>query len=104
MSHTMTSNVYYLPVPTPDEPDCAPRARTPWTALRNAWWRVRLTMAELRAAFRRAGRRARVMDGTPFFDGMAELTETAPAAPKTPARVIDFNAARRRRELTQAEA
>ncbi len=93
-----TSNVYYLPIPPADEP--VVERRHPLAALRGhlgrAWWRVRLTLAELRGAFRRAGRRARASE-RPFLDGDVEVcAPRRPALPHPAARVIDFSAARLR--------
>jgi len=92
-----TSNVYYLPLPPADEPVVEPRR--PLGAFRArlgaAWWRLRLTVAELRAAFRRAGRRARSAD-RPFLAGDVEVRERPRLALPAPARVIDFSAARLR--------
>ncbi len=104
---TIPSNVYYLPVPAVDEPVVIERGA--WTAftarLGNAWWRVRLTLAELRAALRRARRRARTPEAAAFFEGFAEVRESPRVQPLSPARVIDFGAARLRlRPVLSAQA
>jgi hypothetical protein len=87
-------SVYYLPTRTPDEPD---PLDAEWPSfgvrLRNAWWRVRLAVVEVRGLLR--GRPRYDVGGVayePLFD-----EEPLPAPrPARPAQIIDFEAARRR--------
>jgi hypothetical protein len=92
------SNVYYLP--TLVEPDPVELAAQPeWPSfavrVRNAWWRLRLAVAEVRGILRRPRRRA-------FGDDVVLLDEATDPAPRQrlrpagPARIIDFDAARLR--------
>lgn len=88
------SNVYYLPTEPVEAPPRAPRSR--WERLRlrvaRAWWRVRITSAEIRAAIRRP--RALVLSE----EAVAFLDRVGAPRPRfaVPARVIDFAAARAR--------
>ena len=80
-------NVYYLPsrsslVPPPLEPSWPSFS----TRLRNAWWRVRLALVEVRALLRGRPR---------YTEDAFEFPAPAPTV-SHPAQVIDFDAARRR--------
>src|SRR5205814_4493559 len=92
-------NVYYLPARQTETPEL-PLTASRWSVLRarayRAWWRVRLTATELLAVVRRNGQRHPLDEHIWFAD------EPAPAPRRRscgPARVIDFDAARRRRAL-----
>lgn len=85
-------NVYYLPTRTPAAPEpIAPEWPSFPVRLRNAWWRVRLAVVEVRGLLR--GRPHDDLGGfayEPLFD-----EEPIPTPrPARPARVIDFEAAR----------
>ena len=94
-------NVYYLPsrqdivAATPELPLTASR----WSVLRarthRAWWRLRLTVTEVMSVIRRGGPR------NPLENHIWFAADEAPAPVRRrvtgPARVIDFEAARRRR-------
>jgi hypothetical protein len=91
--------VYYLPTRGPLVNETAELAVTPspWAVLRartsRAWWRLRVTASEVCAVIRRGGAR------NPFEDHIWFAAE--PPAPRRrvlgPARIIDLDAARRRR-------
>ena len=92
-------NVYYLPQRghiTNETPEF-PAAPSGWSLLRartqRAWWRLRLTLIEIRAVIRRGGAR------NPFEDHIWFAAETPEPRrrPLGPARVIDLDAARKRR-------
>ncbi len=97
MNHTMLrSNVYYLPSPITPEV-IKPRSR--WTSLRaslfRGWWRLRITVAEIRSVVCRPGRRL----AAPGYLGALDPEANAPVStrrPLGPARIIDFEAARLR--------
>ena len=91
-------NVYYLPTRAQsfaDTPAFPATTGSSWSVLRartqRAWWRVRLTVAEVCAVIRRGGAR------NPFED---HIWFTAPEAPEPrrravgPARIIDLDLAR----------
>jgi hypothetical protein len=91
-------NVYYLPAqPVEDPVPVPPRG---WVALRTrftrAWWRLRITIIEVRAAIRRPGRRLFADEAPIFLDRNAEYIERRRVRPAAPARVIDFATARGR--------
>lgn len=88
------SNVYYLPT----EPVAAPRRPRSHRErfglrLTRAWWRLRITVAEMRAAVRRPRLPALSAEAVAF------LERASPPRSRfaTPARVIDFASARARR-------
>ena len=98
-------NVYYLPshaqtIATPDPLLTASR----WSVMRarthRAWWRLRLTLTEVLSVIRNGGPR-NPLEGHIWF-----AEEDAVATPRRratgPARVLDFEAARRRRTLAAA--
>jgi hypothetical protein len=91
-------NVYYLPAQPVEEPIPAPPRG--WSAFRTritrAWWRLRITVIEVRAAIRRPGRTLFADEGPMYLDRCAEYVERRPVRPATPARVIDFATARGR--------
>jgi hypothetical protein len=98
-------NVYYLPERRQtDSPEVLLTA-SQWSVLRarahRAWWRLRLTVSEVRRVIRRGGVR------NPLEDHVW-LGADEPAVPRRrargPARVIDLDAARRRRSATLATA
>jgi hypothetical protein len=88
-------SVYYLPTRTPEIPEpLAPEWPSLPIRLRNAWWRVRLAVVEVRGLLR--GQPRCDMGGVayePLFDDEEPLPAPRPARP---ARIIDFEAARRR--------
>jgi hypothetical protein len=92
------SNVYYLPAPV--EPDPVEVATEPeWPSfsvrVRNAWWRLRLAVAEVRGILRRPRRRS-FGDDVVLLDEAIDPTPRPRPRPAGPARVIDFDAARLR--------
>ena len=95
-------NVYYLPTRREnDEPESLLKA-APGSVLRarahRAWWRMRLTLAEVYAAVRRGGRNP--------LEEHIWLAPDEPPAPRRratgPARILDLEAARRRRDVAVA--
>ena len=97
-------NVYYLPsrqqLATPEIPLTASR----WSVLRarthRAWWRLRLTLTEVVSVVRHGGPR-NPLENHIWFGPV----DDAPAPRRRaagPARVLDFEAARRRRTLAAA--
>jgi len=85
-------SVYYLPTRTPTAPE--PLA-TEWPTLpvrlRNAWWRLRLAIVEMRGILRSRPRYTMPANQYDLF------AETPPAPrPARPARVIDLEQARQR--------
>jgi hypothetical protein len=94
--------VYYLPSRTPDLPEIVP-APARWSIFQarahRLWWRVRLTAADVWSAVRRGGN---PVDEDVWF------AEEPPVRPHRrvigPARVLDLDAARRRRQLAAAVA
>ena len=95
---TTKANVYYLPAAEPiDLP--APPSR--WALLRSrllhGWWRVRLSLADVRL-----GRRLRRDDDYSALlrnivgDSPAELIDRRRAKPSRPAKILDFEAGRLR--------
>ena len=95
MTTMETSNVYYLP----SEPvRVAPRPpQSRWARLRHraarAWWRARITAAEIRSALRRPSPLVLSDEAVAFLD------RATPRRPRfaVPARVIDLAAVRARR-------
>lgn len=95
-------NVYYLPtrLTTTETPELRLTA-TRWSIMRarahRAWWRFRLTVAEVVAVIRRGG------PGSPLQDHIwfADAEDVPMPARRTlgPAQVLDFEAARRRRAV-----
>lgn len=81
-------NVYYLPTRTQNEP-VSTISEWPSLAvrLRNAWWRLRLAVIEMRGILRSQPR----FTAYDFFSA-APL----PPRPSGPARIIDFEQARQR--------
>jgi hypothetical protein len=95
-------NVYYLPTrqPTANDTPELPLKVSRWSVLRarahRAWWRLRLTVTEVGLVIRRGGAR------NPFEDQVWFTPAKAPEPRRRavgPARIIDFDAARRRRVL-----
>jgi len=89
-----TSNVYYLPTEPVLAPPRQPRSRWDRLGLRvaRAWWRLRITAAEIRAALRRPRPLVLSEEAVAFLDRM---TERRPRF-AVPARVIDLASARAR--------
>jgi hypothetical protein len=95
-------NVYYLPTYRENDTPEMPLTASHWSVLQarahRAWWRMRLTLAEVYAAIRRGGR-------NPIEEHIWIPADEMPAPrrrPVGPARVLDLDAARRRRALTAA--
>jgi hypothetical protein len=89
------SNVYYLPARvTRETPSRTARKATPWARLQRAWWRLSFMTAEIFSIVRRRGRHLFVDDDAIVLGRMAELTERSNSF--GPARIIDFESARRR--------
>lgn len=89
------SNVYYLPQPVPAEPELIePEWPSFWCRLRNAWWRLRLALAEVRAVLRHPRHRFAREYGALFEE--SDVIVPRRPAPTRPARIIDFDLARRR--------
>jgi hypothetical protein len=90
-----TSNVYYLPARvTRETPSRTPRKAAPWARVQRAWWRLSFMTAEIFSIVRRRGRHLFVDDDAIVLGRMAELTERSNSL--GPARIIDFESARRR--------
>jgi hypothetical protein len=90
------SNVYQFPAPIAPEP---PRRVSAWAKVsgrvRRSWWRLRITIAEIRWVLRR---QHGSLDGIePVRFGERDF-DTAVSRPRLlgPARIIDFDAARLR--------
>ena len=99
MSYRLSdSNVYYFPSTTPAAP--APTAVEPVRfvrRLRNAWWRLRLALSEIRTILRRPTQRLTLDD----YVGLLEFEdEQRPRRRRGrashPGRLIDFETARLR--------
>lgn len=86
------SNVYYLPLRSAEPTVIEPEWPTLASRLRNAWWRLRLAFAEVRGIL---GARRRRLAGEDYAALFADETP-APSRRPRPARVIDFESARRR--------
>jgi hypothetical protein len=97
-------NVYYLPARnTTGETPAMPSTASRWSVFQarahRAWWRLRLTLAEIRSVIRRGG--ANPLDDHIWFapaDGERVTVRRKPG----PARILDLEAARRRRSLAVA--
>ena len=96
---TPGAKVYYLPTA---EPIGDPPRPSRWTLARRrlvrAWWRMRLTVADLRIVRRRRRRRhddALLFDPT-FEESPALLIDRRPRKPVGPATILDFEAGRLR--------
>jgi hypothetical protein len=96
---TIKTNVYYLPA---SEPVDVPRPLPRWAGLRHrlihGWWRVRLSLADVRIGGR--GRHEHD-DYTALLrnvveEGPAELIDRRRSRPSRPATILDFEAARLR--------
>ncbi len=95
-------NVYYLPTREQNDTPALPLTASRWSVLQarahRAWWRMRLTVAEIHAVLRRGGR-------NPLEDHVWFVADEMPAPrrrPTGPARVLDLEAARRRRGVAVA--
>ena len=89
-------NVYSLPTRRENDTPEIPLTASRWSVLQarthRAWWRLRLTLAEVSAALRRGGR-------NPLEEHLW-IADEMPAPRRRsagPARVLDLDAARRRR-------
>jgi hypothetical protein len=95
-------NVYYLPSRSTESLDVA-AAATHWPAFQAGghqfWARVRLTAVDVWSAVRRGGGRNPIDDHVWFPDDVPPAPRRRTAGP---ARVLDFDAARRRRRLAAA--
>ncbi|HEV8615790.1 MAG TPA: hypothetical protein VGU22_09890 [Methylomirabilota bacterium] len=87
------ANVYYLPAHPVERIPVTARWATLHARLARAWWRLRLTLIDIRLAIRRPGGRLFADEG-PIFDRAAELVERTRPRPTHPARIIDFATAR----------
>lgn len=91
------ANVYYLPLSLEaDSPELEPEWPSFTSRLRNAWWRLRLALAEMRGIL--GARPRRCLPGEDYevlFDESDVVVEEVPRR-STPARVIDFESARQR--------
>jgi hypothetical protein len=93
--NTVSSNVYYLARPAAVESAPPAPIRPGHVArLRRAWWRFRFVTAELWYTLRRGGRHLFEDEGTFVLAESAEVVERPRRT--TPARVLDFEAARAR--------
>ena len=89
------SNVYYLPARVTRETSSrSPRTPSSWARLQRAWWRLSFMTAEICSIVRRRGRHLFLDDDAIVLGRMAELTERPVSY--GPARIIDFDSARRR--------
>src|SRR5947209_19858392 len=100
MSHRLSdSNVYYFPVRTPESPPTA--AVDPVRSLRrlrNAWWRLRLALSEIRTILRRPTQRLTLDDyvGLLEFEDEQQRPRRRRGRASHPGRLIDFETARLR--------
>ena len=97
MNSSLTmSNVYYLPARVTRETPSSrtPRKATAWARMQRAWWRLSFMTAEICSIVRRRGRHLFLDDDAIVLGRMAELTERPISY--GPARIIDFDSARRR--------
>ena len=94
-----SSNVYVLPPPIPvATPARQARRRLPVRLRMIAWWwRLRLTVREVTDALRRFGRPKSRAERDGFGPGLEAVDLPEPRRPAGPARIIEFDAARRRR-------
>ena len=97
MNSSLTmSNVYYLPARvTRETPARMQRKAAPWARVQRAWGRLTFMTAEICSIVRRRGRHLFVDDDAIVLGRMAELTERSIPS-LGPARIIDFESARRR--------
>jgi len=107
MSYRLSdSNVYYLPSPTPPAPPTAAVEPIRFLGrLRNAWWRLRLALNEIRTILRRPGQRFTLDDyvGLLDFEDEQQRPRRRRPRPSQPGRLIDFETARLRlRPVPQA--
>jgi hypothetical protein len=88
LRYGLVMNVYYL---TSRSSAAAASSDPDWPSfsirLRNAWWRLRLALMEIRASLRSRPR---------YSEDLREFDVPTTPAPARPARIIDFEAARRR--------
>jgi hypothetical protein len=92
---TTSSNVFYLPERVSPETSAArTRTMTAWARTQRAWWRLRFMTAEICSIVRRRGRHLFMDDDAIVLGRMADLHERSICL--GPARIIDFESARRR--------
>lgn len=90
------SNVYQFPTPvTPEPPRCVSRWSMLRDSVRRTWWRLRITVAEIRWVLRRQRGAFDGIDSTRFGDRDLDSASSRPRL-LGPARIIDFDAARLR--------
>src|SRR5439155_758495 len=90
----VSSNVYYLPAPTPVAE--AKPALSRWANLSRRWWRLRFAMAGIRLALNPAPTPLFAEEETlAMLQGRAEIVDRRPGQARS-APVIDFDAARAR--------
>lgn len=96
-------NVYYLPSRHQNDTPEIPLTASRWSVLRarahRAWWRMRLTLTEVMSVIRHGGPR------NPLENHIWFAADETPAPRRRvvgPARVLDFEAARRRRTVAVA--
>lgn len=90
-------NVFYLNAPLPEPEPFDPPTR--WSILRaraaRRYWRLRIMLAEIAHAIRRPRRATLGEDFPGIVEAAAQVAERQPGL-RGPARVIDFDEARRR--------
>lgn len=87
------SNVYYLPFPVSEELGPRVERSSTWRRWRNAWWRLRVAVAEIRAILRSRPRSAPA-DQAILWDAHRAVARVR--HPHHSARIIDFESARLR--------
>lgn len=93
------SNVYHFPAPTSAAPSAAPLEPVRLLRrLRNAWWRLRLALSEIRTILRRPSQRFTLDDyvGLLEFEEEQQRPRRRRSRPSQPGRLIDFETARLR--------
>ncbi|MBI2217252.1 MAG: hypothetical protein HYU51_08145 [Candidatus Rokubacteria bacterium] len=95
-SSLTTSNVYYLPLrrETPEVVRRRPERATLWARTTRTWWRLRFSAAEIWSIVRRTSRHLFSDTESALID--RDQFESFATPSLGPARVIDFEAARRR--------
>ena len=100
MSYRLSdSNVYYLPSPTPPAPPTAAVEPVRFLGrLRNAWWRLRLALSEIRTILQKPRQRFTLDDYVVLLDFEEEQQRPRRRRPRPGqrGRVIDFEIARLR--------
>src|SRR5262249_1269841 len=92
MSYRLSdSNVYYLPSPTPPAPPTVAVEPVRFLGrLRNAWWRLRLALSEIRTILQKPRQRFTVYDsvGLLHFEEQQQRPRRRRPRPAQPGRVI----------------